>query len=413
MKMNSKERIFAALNGQPVDHIPLTTWCFGWKAPINLRWQRNGQQVPYWYSMRMEHIHTLPQVWELEDDFNRVRAWLSLGLDDILDVSVPWSMSPEVTWQDRIIPASGDQACPVLVREYQTKSGPLRHAVRQTGEEPGPGWVVQPDYVPLFEDFNIPRAVKHVVTQPEEVPVVRHLFCTPDEQASDWFYRRMRQVNAFCDQNPVAVQAWAAFGMDGVVWLMGAQGAVFMAMETPQAFAQLVDIIFEADYGRTKLAVTAPGVDIVVQRGWYSSTDFWSPRLFDRFVVPHLRELTGLAHRYGKKFAYVMTTGVEKLGLCLAEAGVDVLYFVDPVQDRLPLEAARQLLGGRMTLVGGTNALTLASGDRRRIREEVHRAIDVLGPTQRFILHPLDAIFPDTPWEGVEAMIDAWKEAAG
>jgi len=48
----------------------------------------------------MEHIHTLPQAWELEDDFQRALTWLKLGVDDILDVSVPWSIDPEVTWQE-------------------------------------------------------------------------------------------------------------------------------------------------------------------------------------------------------------------------------------------------------------------------------------------------------------------------
>jgi uroporphyrinogen-III decarboxylase len=63
-----------------------------------------------------------------------------------------------------------------------------------------------------------------------------------------------------------------------------------------------------------------------------------------------------------------------------------------------------------MTLVGGTNALSLRCGDPNRIRDEVRQAIDVLGATNRFILHPVDAIFPDTPWSGVQTMIDAWKE---
>ena len=63
-----------------------------------------------------------------------------------------------------------------------------------------------------------------------------------------------------------------------------------------------------------------------------------------------------------------------------------------------------------MTLAGGTNALSLASGDAGRIRNEVRRALDVLGPTNRFILHPVDALFPDTPWAGVEALIESWKE---
>ena len=40
---------------------------------------------------------------------------------------------------------------------------------------------------------------------------------------------------------------------------------------------------------------------------------------------------------------------------------------------------------------------------------EVRRALDVLGPTRRFILHPVDAIFPDTPVDAVMTMIEAWQ----
>jgi hypothetical protein len=404
--MTFKGRILAAWNGQPSDHVPLTTWCFGVKAPPRLRWERDGRPVTHWYSKRMEHIHTLPQPWTLEDDFNRALAWHSLGVDDILEVSVPWSIDPEVTWQDAKREERGET---ILVREYQTPSGSLRHEIRQTGEELGEGWVIQPDYAPLIEDLNIPRGVKHAVASPADVPVIQHLFRAPDAGARTWFVERMAKVKRFADDNDVPVQAWSAFGMDGVVWMAGVEGAILMAVDDPQAFGQLVDIVAEADFERTWLAVSTPGVDMVIERGWYSSTDFWSPRLFDEFVYPHVQELASLAHRHGKKFGYAMTTGVEILGPRLADAGVDVLYFVDPVQDGLPVAKARDLLSDRMTLVGGTNALSLVEGKRHQLCDEIRRAIDVLGPTHRFVLHPVDALFPDTPWEGVERMIECWQ----
>jgi hypothetical protein len=358
----------------------------------------------------MEHIHTLPQPWDLEDDFRRVLAWRSLEVDDVLDVSVPWSMGPAVTWQDGRIPAGTIDLQPVLVRDYHTPSGDLRHAVRETGEDPGEGWVVQPDHVPLFEDYNIPRGVEHAVATREDVPAVRHLYAPPDAVAQAWLHERMEHVRAFADEHAVPVQAWSAFGMDGIVWLTGVEGAVLLAIDAPLAFGQLVDLIAETDLARTELAAATPGIDMVVERGWYSSTDFWSPKLFDQFVFPQVQQMAAMAHKYGKKFAYTMTTGVGRLGPRLADAGVDVLYFVDPVQDRLSLERARELLGERMTLVGGTNALSLSSGDPVRVRTEVQRAVEVLGPTDRFILQPTDALFPDTPWGGVATMIDAWKE---
>ena len=72
--MTFRERMLAAWSGRPSDHVPLTTWCFGLQAPPHLRWERDGRQVTYWYSKRMEHIHTLPQAWTLQDDFARVLA---------------------------------------------------------------------------------------------------------------------------------------------------------------------------------------------------------------------------------------------------------------------------------------------------------------------------------------------------
>jgi len=88
----------------------------------------------------------------------------------------------------------------------------------------------------------------------------------------------------------------------------------------------------------------------------------------------------------------------------------DVLYFADPIQDKLSLELAAELQGDRMPLVGGANALSLASGKNGRIEMEVKPEIEVLAPTQRFILHPVDAIFPDMPWSGVKRLIQAWHK---
>ena len=408
--MTSKDRIISCLNGQTPDYTPLTTWCFGVKPSPSLTWTNNGEPVQYWYSKRMEHIHTLPQNWSLDDEFRRVLAWQSLGVDDLLDVSVPWSIDPEVTWTDEVRPPAEKGGYPVMAREYSTPSGLLRHEVNRTGEDPGDGWVKQPEKVYLIEDYNIPRGVKHAVSSPADVPLIKHLFQAPDKQAVQWFEERMDRISPFADKHGIAVQAWSAFGMDGVIWLTGVENAIIMAMEEPKLFGALVDTVAEADYGRTSLACMNPSVDIVVQRGWYSSTDFWSPGLFDEFVAPHIKELAGLSHRNGKKFGYVMTTGVDILGERLADAGVDVLYFVDPMQDSITLEHARDKLSDRMTIVGAVNTVSLSNSDEMTIRSEIGSALDVLGPTNRFILHPVDALFPDTPWERIELLIDTWKQ---
>lgn len=409
----SKERIIAAWRGEAHDHVPFTTWCFGFQPPEHLRWQRAGREVKNWFTRRLEHIHTLPEPWELEDDFRRVLAWQSLGIDDILDVSVPWSIGPDVTWTDTRLEAGVlDRQYPVLVREYETPAGKLRHAVKKTPGEGGPGWVLQPDSVPLFEDFNIPRGVKHAVTEPGEINAVKYLYRPPGKNDCQRFEDLMSRVKSFTGLHGVPVQAWAAYGLDALVWMTGIQGAIYMSVDVPQDFGRLLEQITETDCARVQLAAQHPGVDMVVERGWYASTEIWSPKLLDKYLFPHIATLAKVAHAYGKSYGFVMTTGINMLGNRLADAGVDVLYFVDPFADRITLEQARDQLSDRMTIVGGISALTLLAS-KPEIEASARHAMDILGKTNRFILHPADSIFPDTPWEGLETLINTWKTYQG
>lgn len=409
--MTSRERMLAAVSGEKTDHVPLYAWVFGFRAPDHLTWSREGKKRTFWYTGRLEHLHKLPQTWTIEDDFKRVETWLSLGMDDVLDVSVPWSQDSKVTFTDSLKPAGkGDERYPVMTREYQTPDGKICHSVQKTNEEEKPGWVIQPECVPLIEDFNIPRAVRHLVAEPADVAKIKWLYQAPDQQQCEWLASRMQQVGKFASERGVMVQAWSAFGMDAAVWFAGAEGAVMLCMEHPDAFDELLNIIHSADKARTALALQYP-VDMVCQRGWYSSTDFWSPAIFKKFLKPRIAELTAMAHRAGKKFGYVMTTGVMTLGPDLMEAGVDLLYYVDPVQDHVDLAKAKKLFGGKMAVAGGVNSgVTLAMGTPEQIRVEVKTALEVFGNKGGFILSPVDALFPDTPWKNVETMIAAWKE---
>ena len=405
--------MLAAIRHEQPDHVPLYSWVFGFSPLAGLRWSVNGEERKHWFTGRMEHLHTLPEPWGVTDDFKRVDAWLSLGVDDVLDVSVPWSMDERVSCKDSRLPAGTDSSpYPILVREYDTPDGPLRHAVRQTGEDHAPGWVIQPDHVPLIEDFNIPRAVEHLASSPEDVDKVRWLFRGPDAEQEKWLAERLVEVEDFADDRGVMVQAWTAFGVDGAVWMTGAEGAIMLCMEHPDAFAELLDIIHAADKARTRLAL-GHAVDMVVQRGWYSSTDFWSPRIFNEQFKPRIAELASMAHERGKLFGYVMTTGVMSLGVEVMDAGVDLLYYVDPVQDHVDLVEAQKLFAGKMAVAGGINtSVTLTSGSRDDIHKAVSSAVEAFGSDGGFVLSPVDALFPDTPSENVEIMIQAWRECA-
>ena len=401
--MNSKERLLAAINREEADHIPLYSWCFGFSPPENLRWKRNDKEVKYWYTMRLEHIHTLPEPWDISDDFRRVKTWLNLGLDDVLDVSFPWSIHPEVKikdWKEENI----------LCRIYETPKGEILQKVKKTEEEIPPGWVIQADELKLIEDFNLQRTVKFPVSIKEDLAKIKFLLCKPNKKQIEDYKERISLIKKFSAENGVLAQGWSAFGMDGVIWLMGIENAIIAAMTEQDFFQEVVETVYNFDLMRTKMMIDAGGIDIIVQRGWYSSTDFWSPKLFRQYVLPNLRKLVELVHQRGLKFAYVMTTGVMTFIEDLEEAGVDLLYYVDPGQDKVDLNLLQEKLKGRMAVAGGVNTSTiLTRGNPAEIKEAVFKFVDTLGK-KGVILSPVDALFPDTPWQSVEVMISAWKE---
>jgi len=221
--MKSRERLLAVIKGEKPDHIPLYCWVFGFTAPKHLCWIRDGREVIHWYTMRLEHIHTLPEPWDIKQDFERVKRWLSLGLDDVLDVSVPWSVHPEVKIRDWNEPPSNEEPYSLLCREYDTPAGRLRHIIRETKENLGAGWVIQPQKVHLFEDFNIPRAVKHIVSGPDDLPKLRYLLQDPTSEQLANYKEHIVQVKRFADDKGILVQGWSAFGIDGIIWLSGVE----------------------------------------------------------------------------------------------------------------------------------------------------------------------------------------------
>ena len=388
--MNSRERLLTAIDGGTPDHVPLVCRVFGFAAPPALQWSRDARPERFWYTGRLEHIHTLPQPWDIAHDLKRVEAWMNLGIDDVLEVSLPWRIDPQVGIRDYTEPPSDECSYPLACREYTTPDGALTHKVKATGEDVTPGWVVQPAFPPLFEDFNIPRSFRTPVVGAEDLPKIRHLLCPPNDDQLAAYRERMAQIRRFADEKGVLVCGWSLFGMDAVVWLCGAENAVMLAMMQPDVFAEVVRLVDDFDRMRTERMLEVGGVDLFVQRGWYSTTDFWSPTLFAQHVLPNLRRSVDLVHAAGKTFAYVMTTGVKPLLHYLTQANVDLYYWVDPVMGEVDLETVRQTLGGKVAIAGGVNApLTLGKGSPQDIRAAVGEAIETLGPAG-FILEPVD-----------------------
>ena len=380
--MNSKERLLTAIDCGLPDRVPLEFGEFGFVPPEHLRWR---------------------------DEFERVERWNSLGVDAILVVFAPWSMHPEVrvrSWREE--PCSREPY-PLLHKDYDTPAGVMTQIVRKADEDLGPGWRRQPDEIQLISDFNVPRYVKPAITDPEDLPKLRFILCEPTAQEKTKFQAYMKLVRDFADAHGTLIVGWGPSGMDDAIRLCGVEEAIFAAVDRPDYFHELLDIIHDWDKRKCEILLDE-GVDLVIRRAWYDTTDFWSPGLYRRFIQPHLTELVEMTHAADRKLAYAMTSGIMPVLDVFKEIGFDLLFHVDPVQGEVDLRIVKEKLGGHIALHGGLNsAVTMGRGSRDEIRREVFEAVEILAPGGGFILSP-GPLFPDTPWESVQTVIEAWKE---
>jgi hypothetical protein len=389
----SRDRLLQAIAHEEPDRVPL---------------------FPKWWER--PYLADKGQAWR--DQFERVERLLGLGLDDSVGFDVPRPMARGIkarVWKTK--PAG--ERWPLLFKEYDTPKGTLRQVVRQTADWP------HGDDIPLFSDFLVPssRSVKYLVEDERDIDALSCLFRDLDAEEISAFKREAERVGQFAERRQVLVECGMAsedgresaiFGADALQWLCGFEGTMRKSFTNPGFIDRLLDVILEWDTRYLNTLMDLGFVDVIVHRGWYENGDFWSPRLYRRFLEPRIRQLIERTHRVGAKFCYIMSMGQMPLLDIMKGMGVDVLYGLDPVQGGTDLALAKRKVGDRICLWGGLNsAVTLNSGTPEEIRRAVTDAIDILSPGGGFILAPIDQVFEDTPWSNIQIMIDGWRRSSG
>jgi hypothetical protein len=294
---------------------------------------------------------------------------------------------------------------PVLHREYLTPAGPLRVSANQTEDWP------YGDRLLFVDDFIIARARKHLIATASDLKALAYLLMPPDGETLAHARAASRANRELAKEwDLLRVYQWGVLA-DMAAWLCGLEELVFLTTDQPALVAELLHMIADWNLARMKV-VLDEGIDLWVRRGWYEGCDFWSPRLYRQFLLPHLKKEVETAHARGVKFGYILTAGGTPLVDMMLEAGVDVLIGLDPVQGGYDLRAVKTKARGRMCLWGGVNGSRVESGTPEQTRQTVKDALEILAPDNGFILSPVDGIYDssDRAKHNVQHFVEAWKD---
>ncbi len=392
-EMSSRERMLAAINCQVPDHVPCCFMLFG--------------------ALRSK----------CADQTEFVERQLELGVDAFVQApmrsargsrtdaehqnlhGLPVRFDPRVevkNWREE----APDAPYPLIHREYSTPAGKLHTVVSETDDWP------HGVSVPLFDDYVIPRATKHLITEPDDLPALKHLLTPPTAEDVAACREGTQAAKDFAAQRGLLVVGEWGVLFDAACWLCGIQDLILMSVMQPQFVRDLLTIIHE--WNRLRMAaVLEEGVDLLIRRAWYETVDFLSPSVYGDLILPLLKEDVTQAHEAGAKLALITTTAYAPLLDMYLEAGIDVLIGLDPVQDRrADFALTKQKLGDRICLWGGVNGfVTVERGSQEEVREAVRAALHQLAPGGGFILSPVDNVREDTEQAraNVSALIDEWQ----
>ena len=358
------------------------------------------------------------------DEFEFIERQIELGID--VRVNLPefgLNFHPDVSfkeWKDR----PNGEKFPHIHREYTTPKGTLSTAVNQTEDWP------HGEHVPLFDDFVAPRAVKYLVTELQDLEKLKYLLLPPDDDDIRIFREEAKKLKKTAAQKGLPVcggwNSWfrkkgeeidgrdyGAMGVDALMWLCGPSNPIYWAFDKPDFLKEIIQIIHQWNIKRLEIYLDE-GVDLIIRRGWYETTEFWSPALYRQFIVPVLQKEIDMVHQAGAKFGYISTSGIMPLVDDYVNLGIDVLIGVDPLPGKgADIETLKKKADGKFCLWGGVNGhITVEMGTESDIVNAVEKSLKILSKNSGFILSPVDNVTKDSAAtrSNVDTFIKTWKE---
>ena len=389
-ELTSRQRMLRALDRQETDHVPCCFMSFT--------------------ALRKRHDENMVEL---------ARAERAMGLDSMLFIpaaprperpdhpdlrGLPVRFHPDVETREWREEVAGD--FDVLHKEYNTPGGRLTTSVRLSEDWP------YGDHIPFVGDYQVPRAIKQLITVPKELDALQYFLTPPQGGDIVHFLREAEEARAFVKEHGVLLAGGWGVGMDMANWLCGMQNLMILTMQQPSFVADLLEMIHVWNMQRMEVVLSAP-VDLYIRRAWYEGCDFVTPRFYREVILPRLKAEVDLAHERGAKFGYICSSGTKPMLDFHLEAGIDVLIGVDPVQDaRMDLALLKERVGDRMCLWGGVSgAVTVEMGTEEEVRLAVRQAVETLGPAG-FILSPVDNITVDAPktWHNIAVFVEEWRK---
>jgi uroporphyrinogen-III decarboxylase len=360
--MNSKERILAALHGQPVDRLP---WC-----PF----------LAYWWEHQPKATTDLGQI-----EFMR-----AIGADALLRGFVqPY----QVQYADDVV-FENLKADGLTWTVARTKHGELR-----TGSQYSP-------------DGDTTYVVHHPVQTKVDYRILRELVAAGE--LIPQFDIVLQQINAV-GEDGLCVPQISPFGKTPFQALLehyvGTEQLVYHLMDIPEEVEATLEVMNEKCMQAVNLATDSPA-DVFIT--WEdSSTTNVSPRMFEQYIASQMSRWGNVLEEADKSLIHHACGHLKALLPIMKEENIIAIESLSPPPTgNIEIWDAREMIGPKMCLIGGIEPVHFLTLEDDAFDSYVHDLIERM-PRKGFILANSDSCPPGVPVQRFQRVTEIVAELAG
>jgi uroporphyrinogen decarboxylase len=356
--MNSKQRVLTAVEHHDPDRIPLDFWAE--KIIVSRLMQH----------LKLRAYEQLLQYLQIDTRYIEGTKYKGPEL---------W-VAADGTWKD----IWGVARKPLLLDEKNPSKGQIQHVI----DHP----LAAAETVKDVEDYRWPSANWYDYTIEEETNGIQQyaVVCGADrlnrtaQFKPAMYLRGIEKLLLDLTLNPKIVEA--------------------MTERLTAYYLEYNENIFRSANG--KIDIFFMGDDFGTQEGMFLSKEMWR-----KFFKPGFKKFIEQAHAYGIKVMHHTCGGVFELIPEFIACGLDILQSLQPRAKGMDFRKIKGEYGKYIAFQGGIDIQdTMPFGTVDNVKDEVKRAIDLLGPAGGYILGTSHNIQPDTPLENILAMYETALE---
>jgi len=139
----------------------------------------------------------------------------------------------------------------------------------------------------------------------------------------------------------------------------------------------------------------------------FKSGPLINPKYIDKYVLPCMKRVTEAVHEWGGKIIFHSDGDITSLLDFVLEAGFDGLHCLEPPY--VDLELVKKKVGDKLCLLGNIDTShILVKGTQKEVEDAVKDAVRKLGRGGGYMLSPSNS-HPDMTYQNIKWMIEATK----